>query len=206
MRVVAGTAKGRRLKSPETKGTRPVMDRVKTALFDILASRVQDAQFLDLFGGTGSIGIEALSRGASAATFVELERLAVTCIRDNLEITGFTGKSEVWRGDAFTYLERASAAGKRYDIIYIAPPQYHGLAARALSALDAAPLTDHDGLVIAQIHPRERSDLDGLPLACLTLVDERRYGSTLLLFFEHHTTGEVMGGGGQLPASAAQAS
>ncbi|MGZ3663792.1 MAG: RsmD family RNA methyltransferase, partial [Ktedonobacterales bacterium] len=84
MRVVAGTAKGRKLKAPKTPGTRPVMDRVKTALFDILARRVRGTRFLDLFAGTGSIGIEALSRGASAATFIELGPEALRCVRDNL--------------------------------------------------------------------------------------------------------------------------
>ncbi|MGO8947460.1 MAG: 16S rRNA (guanine(966)-N(2))-methyltransferase RsmD, partial [Ktedonobacterales bacterium] len=184
MRVVAGTAKGRKLKSPATPGTRPVMDRVKTALFDILAYRIRDTRFLDLFGGTGSIGIEALSRGASSATFVELDSPAVKCIRDNLASTGFTGKSEVLQTDAFIFLERAYTTGRRYDIVYIAPPQYRGLAARAVAQLDVAPLTDPAGLVIAQIHPRERHDLDGLTLKRLQRIDERRYGSTLLVFYE----------------------
>jgi len=183
MRVVAGSAKGRKLKSPSTPGTRPVMDRVKTALFDILAPRVRDTHFLDLFAGTGSIGIEALSRGAAEATFIELDPEALRCVRENIAITGFTNKSVVLRSDAFAYLERAHSSGKRFDIVYLAPPQYHGLAARALAQTDAAPVTDPGGLVIAQVHPRERSDLDTIALSRLHRVDERRYGSTLLVFY-----------------------
>src|SRR5215475_6448711 len=84
MRVVAGSAKGRRLVGPKTPGTRPVMDRVKTALFDILASDIADTRFLDLFAGTGSIGIEALSRGAAFATFIERSPEALRCVQQNL--------------------------------------------------------------------------------------------------------------------------
>jgi 16S rRNA (guanine(966)-N(2))-methyltransferase RsmD len=185
MRVVAGSAKGRRLKSPKSPGTRPVMDRVKTALFDILAPRIAETRFLDLFGGTGGIGIEALSRGAASATFTELSPEMVRLIKENLQITELAERAEVLRADAFRFLESAAATGRRYDIVYVAPPQYQGMAARAVAQLDAAPLTEPGGLVIAQIHPRERDTLDRLALRRLGLVDERRYGSTLLLFFEH---------------------
>jgi 16S rRNA (guanine966-N2)-methyltransferase len=185
MRVVAGSAKGRRLVGPKTPETRPVMDRVKTALFDILAPDIVDTRFLDLFAGTGSIGIEALSRGAARATFVELSSEALRCVRQNLTITGFERQAEVLRMDAFAYLAGAFAAGTRYDLVYVAPPQYQGLAARALVALDAQLLTEPGGLVIAQVHPRERAELDALTLTRLRGYDERRYGSTLLLFYEH---------------------
>jgi 16S rRNA (guanine(966)-N(2))-methyltransferase RsmD len=185
MRVVAGSAKGRRLKSPKSSDTRPVMDRVKTALFDILAPSIRDTRVLDLFGGTGAVGIEALSRGAASATFTELSPEMVKLIKDNLSITRLADHAEVLRADAFRFLESAAASGRRYDIVYVAPPQYHGMAARAVSQLDTAPLTEPGGLVIAQIHPRERDTLDRLGLRRLVLVDERRYGSTLLMFYEH---------------------
>jgi 16S rRNA (guanine966-N2)-methyltransferase len=191
MRVVAGTAKGRKLKSPASSGTRPVMDRVKTALFDILAYRIRDTGFLDLFGGTGSIGIEALSRGAAKATFIELDGPAIRCIHENLAITGLGDRAEVMRADAFAFLRQANSDGRRYDIVYLAPPQYQGLAARALAELDVAPLVPAGGLVIAQIHPRERGDLDGLQLQRLKRIDERRYGSTLLVFYEPAETTEL---------------
>jgi 16S rRNA (guanine(966)-N(2))-methyltransferase RsmD len=185
MRVVGGSAKGRRLKSPKSPGTRPVMDRVKTALFDILSPRIVETRFLDLFGGTGSIGIEALSRGAASATFTELSPEMVRLIKENLAITRLAEHAEVLRADAFRYLQSAAAGGRRYDIVYIAPPQYQGMAARALAQLDAAPLTEPGGLVVAQIHPREREALARLTLRRLRLYDERRYGSTLLMFYEH---------------------
>ncbi len=184
MRVVAGSAKGRHLKSPKSEGTRPVMDRVKTALFDILAPRIVGTRFLDLFGGSGGIGIEALSRGARSATFIELNPAMVKLIRENLAITGLAENAEVLRADAFRFLENAASTGRRYDIVYVAPPQYQGMAARAVAHLDRAPLTEEGGLVIAQIHPRERDTLDALPLRTLHPMDERRYGSTLLIFYQ----------------------
>ncbi len=186
MRVIAGSAKGRRLRGPDTLETRPILDRVKTALFDILAPDVPDARFLDLFAGAGSVGIEALSRGAAAVTFVELSGEIVRLVRENLALTRLDANAEVIRADAFVFLRDARAQRREYDIIYVAPPQYRQLAAQAVERLDSAPLTAPGGLVIAQIHPRERPDFDTLTLTRLRRYDERVYGSTLLLFYEHH--------------------
>lgn len=184
MRVIAGTAKGRQLKSPNSPKTRPIIDRVKTALFDVLADRVAEATILDLFGGVGSVGIEALSRGARHATFVELDGGIAQILRDNLRLTQTEDRAEVIRGNAFRFLQSAATAARAFDLIYVAPPQYHQLAAQALQQLDAAPLTTPDGLIIVQIDPRERLDLTTLSLRHFVLTDERRYGSTLLMFYE----------------------
>jgi 16S rRNA (guanine966-N2)-methyltransferase len=192
MRVVTGEAKGRRLKSPKTAGTRPIIDRVKTALFDILSTRVEDARFLDLFAGTGSVGIEALSRGAAHATFIEMSHSALKLVRENLKITGLGDRAETLHADAFKFLQAHAthatgangASGRAYDIIYVAPPQYLELAARALAMLDTSPLLAPDGLVIVQIHPKERPIVAAVPLTRLSQVDERKYGSTLLMFYE----------------------
>jgi len=191
MRVVTGEAKGRKLKGPRTPGTRPIIDRVKTALFDILSVRVEDARFLDLFAGTGSVGIEALSRGAASATFIEMNYSVLQLVRENLKITGLADRAETLRTDAFKFLqlytpESQSLPGsqkREYDIIYVAPPQYQGMAARALQLLDASRLLPDTGLVIVQIHPKERPVVAAVPLTRLVLTDERRYGSTLLMFY-----------------------
>ncbi len=105
MRVVTGEAKGRRLKAPKTAGTRPIIDRVKTALFDILSTRVEEARFLDLFAGTGSVGIEALSRGAAHATFIEMSYTVLKLVRENLKITGLGDRAETLHADAFKFLQ-----------------------------------------------------------------------------------------------------
>jgi len=188
MRVVTGEAKGRKLKAPKTAGTRPIIDRVKTALFDILSTRVEDARFLDLFAGTGSVGIEALSRGAAHATFIEMNHSVLKLVRENLKITGLGDRAETLQADAFKFLQSNAVqngnAQRVYDMIYVAPPQYHEMAARALAMLDSSPLLAEDGLVIVQIHPKERSAVASVPLTRLVLSDERKYGSTLLMFYE----------------------
>lgn len=196
MRVVAGEAKGRRLKAPDTMGTRPIIDRVKTALFDILSGEVEDTRFLDLFGGVGSVGIEALSRGAAHATFIEMNYKVLKLLRENLQITGLANRAETLHGDAFKFLQQNSASSQSiqkvaYDIIYVAPPQYQSMAARALEVLDSSPLVADDGLVIVQIHPKEREGVAAIQCKHLLLSDERRYGSTLLMFYrvkEEHST------------------
>jgi 16S rRNA (guanine(966)-N(2))-methyltransferase RsmD len=193
MRVISGSARGRKLKSPKSSETRPIMDRVKTALFDILAPEIMGMRILDLFAGTGAVGIEALSRGAESATFIERSPEAWRLVRENLALTNLSDRAEILRTDAFAYLQQASATGRRFDLVYVAPPQYVNMATQALTQLDISPLTEPDGLVIVQIHPQERAELDALTLKRLRRYDERRYGSTLLLFYTHdeesHATG-----------------
>jgi 16S rRNA (guanine(966)-N(2))-methyltransferase RsmD len=157
-----------------------VTDRVKESLFNILGADVRAARFLDLFAGTGGVGIEALSRGAAEAVFVEQGRAALETLRANLAITKLADHARVVRADVFSFL--AGSPDAPFDYVYIAPPQYKNLWAQTLRAIDANPawLSD-DAQVIVQIHPREFKEL---PLEHLTLVDERKYGSTLLCFYE----------------------
>src|SRR5437773_8468965 len=108
MRVVTGEAKGRRLKGPKTIGTRPIIERVKQALFNILSVHVEDARFLDLFAGTGSVGIEALSRGAARATFIEMNHKVLALVRENLQITGLADRAETIHADAFKFLQNGA--------------------------------------------------------------------------------------------------
>lgn len=180
LRVIAGAAKGRKLKMVPGEGTRPVMDRVKQAVFNIIGGGIVDSTFLDLFGGTGSVGIEALSRGAARAVFVESNRLALQTIRANLDITGFGARAQVIRGDALNYLQTRPPAG--FDYIYIAPPQYESLWIQSLRLIDARPdWLNPDGWAIAQIDPVEYGEQ---AFSTLALIDERKYGSTLLCFYE----------------------
>lgn len=178
MRVIAGSAKGRKLESVPGTSTRPITDRVKEALFNILGASIEGARFLDLFAGTGAVGIEALSRGAARAVFCERDRLALRTIGHNLQATGLANRARVVAGDAFRFLR--NPGGERFDFVYIAPPQYKGIWIRALQAVDEGDVLAPGGIAIVQIHPKERQDV---PLRRLRLFDERRYGSTLLLFY-----------------------
>ena len=184
LRIIGGSARGRKLQMVPGEGTRPISDRAKESLFNLLGADIESAAVLDLFAGTGSVGIEALSRGASKATFVESDRQAVNIIQANLKTVGFAERGRVLRADVFIYLRNTPNAG--FDFIHIAPPQYHNLWAEALAAIDARPnWVNPDGVVVAQIDPREFSEL---PLTNLTLVDQRRYGSTLLALYERPGT------------------
>jgi 16S rRNA (guanine(966)-N(2))-methyltransferase RsmD len=180
LRVISGTAKGRRLKSVPGDTTRPVTDMVKQALFDILAGDVVDSAWWDLFGGTGAVGIEALSRGAAFVRFSDLNRLPIETIKANLQTTGFAERAEVRRSNAFAML--SAPPDKQFDYIYIAPPQYKEMWSKALWTLDANPgwLTEA-AWVIVQIHPKEYHHLE---FKNLTEFEERKYGSTLLVFYE----------------------
>lgn len=139
-----------------------------------------EASFLDLFGGTGSVGIEALSRGARLTCFIDLNRAAVNTIKANLEKTRLKDRAKVLQADALALLKREP--NRAYDYIYIAPPQYKGLWKRSLQLLDENPgWMKDDSWVIVQIDPVEYEQQD---LKRLAEFEQRRYGSTLLVFYE----------------------
>jgi len=179
LRVIAGSAKGRKLLSVPGEGTRPITDRVKESLFDIIGADIEGALLLDLFAGTGSVGIEALSRGAQHVILIDKAFQAIQVLRKNLELTGLARQATVIKGDAFRYLAD-SAAQRGMDYIYVAPPQYQELWAKAMLALDERDLLADDGMIIVQIHPKEAHPLE---LQRFQLERERRYGSTLLQFW-----------------------
>jgi 16S rRNA (guanine966-N2)-methyltransferase len=180
LRVIAGSAKGRKLKLVPGDTTRPIMDRVKEALFNIIGRDIYDAVFLDLFAGTGSVGIEALSRGAAKAIFLDLEPKAIKTIQDNLAASKLTEKAMVRRADALKLV--AQVPTEDYDFVYIAPPQYKSLWLDALKILDAneAWMKNTDTQFIVQIDPSEEAHVE---FKHLQETDRRKYGNTLLWFF-----------------------
>jgi 16S rRNA (guanine(966)-N(2))-methyltransferase RsmD len=180
LRIIAGSARGRKLRAVPGDITRPISDRVKESLFNIISADIEGAVFLDLFAGTGSVGIEALSRGARLVRFVDRHRLAIKTVRGNLESTGLSAGADVRQVDAFSFLD--GPVDHVYDYVYIAPPQYKGIWKRALLTIDTCKdwLSD-DAWVIVQIHPKEYQYLD---LENLVEFDQRKYGSTLLVFYE----------------------
>lgn len=175
MRVISGAAKGKRLRAVPGSGTRPITDRVKESVFDILGD-LEGVRFLDLFSGTGGVAIEALSRGAECATLVERSAVAAGVIRENLRSTGMAKAATLVQADVFRYLE---STRDEFDVVYVAPPQYKGLWKETLRALDreASPAVD---LVVVQIHPKE---YEPLCLTHLELEETRRYGSTMICLY-----------------------
>ncbi len=177
--VIGGKAKGFNLRSVPGGGTRPIMAKVKAAVFNIVSPYILGSTWLDLFAGTGSVGIEALSRGADLARFVENSKAAVKTIRANLEHTGLSESAEVWHKNVFTLLKEP--ADRRFDFVYIAPPQFKDLWVQTLYALDLNPdyLLD-DSWILVQIDKVEYKPLE---LENLKLFDRRSYGSTELVFY-----------------------
>jgi 16S rRNA (guanine966-N2)-methyltransferase len=174
MRVIGGRLGGRRIVAPRGHSTRPTPDRVREALFSILVS-VEGCRVLDLFAGSGALGIEALSRGAVSATFVDSSRAAVAAIRRNLESLGL--EAEVRCQDAVAFLQAARIAAAQYDLVFLDPPYRQASAlGRALSTA-LAPVLAPGARVVAE------SDRRGPPELDLDLQDERRYGDTMIRFF-----------------------
>ena len=180
LRVISGSAKGRILKSVPGDTTRPITDRVKESLFNIISRDVIDSNWWDMFGGTGAVGIEALSRGATFCRFTDLNRAPIDAIKFNLTATRLASRAEAKRADAFSLL--ASHPDRAFHYIYVAPPQYQEMWSQALTNLDSnLEWLEEDGWAIAQIHPKEYKRLD---FDKIIEFDQRKYGSTLLVFYE----------------------
>ncbi len=178
MRVIAGIAKGRRLESAVGDETRPITDRVKEALFNILMPYLEGAVFLDLFAGTGSVGIEALSRGAEKCYFLEVNRKAYDACRKNIDHCGFSEQGELRNADAFAYLKSAK---KSFDIIFIDPPQFKNMWVEVLKMIAERPnLLKNEAMVIVKIHPKEYEEFSSS-----TLEEYRvsKYGNNSLVFY-----------------------
>ena len=184
LRIIGGKARGRKIRSVPGDTTRPVTDKVREALFNILGTDIQGASLLDLFAGTGSVGIEALSRGAGTVCFVELNRKAIEIIHENLRSTGLIEGAMVKHLDAFAML--AGEVSRKYDYVYIAPPQYKQMWSKALQSLDQhCDWLSEDAWVIVQIHPIEYIPMGvDFPIQHLEEFDQRHYGSTLLVFYQ----------------------
>ena len=166
MQVVAGSARRILLKTIPGDQTRPTSNRIKETLFNILQPVVQGSRFLDLFAGSGAIGIEALSRGAREAVFVEKSRQACACIEDNLTRTHLKEKASVMTTDVFAAVKRLALKGQPFDIIFLDPPYDAGYEEEVLRELAASPLVNEDTLIIAEMRiGRQLDGLDGMGLA-----------------------------------------
>jgi len=180
MRIIGGSLRGRRLVDWEESEIRPVRDFVRSALFSIAADFVPGAVCLDLFAGIGTLGLEALSRGARSCLFVDDAAEACGIIRRNLDALDLLHAGEVFEGDWREAVDRYGRRGRRFDLVFVDPPYFRNLAASALSTLGRTRPFADDPLVIAATHKTEDLDSTYGPLA---LVDRRRYGDNLLLFY-----------------------
>ncbi len=182
MRIIAGEAKGRRLKSVSGKNTRPTADRVKEALFSIIAALVPDAKFLDLFAGTGSVGMEAISRGAKSAVFVDASESSVRVIQENLGLCGFDDRGLVVRMDGLEFLKKKAAQLAPFDLVFLDPPYDIGLVPKALHAL-----SEHKGILTdcgwVIVEARKGSVESEAEVVGLERFRQAYYGDTVLVFY-----------------------
>ncbi len=180
MRVITGSAKGRRLKMPKGGKTRPAMNKVKGSTFNIISKLVPNARFLDLFAGSGNLGIEALSRGASFAAFVDSSRECTKTIKENLEITKLNEKGRVFTMDCLKFLR--SKKLDAFDVVFIDPPYLKGLLEPILQYLPQSPLFHQETLFIIERQKKDNLNLEEKPY--LRMTDERSFGDTVSTFFK----------------------
>jgi 16S rRNA (guanine(966)-N(2))-methyltransferase RsmD len=179
MRVIAGERKGHNLKTPEGLSTRPTSDKVKGSLFSMLQDFVYGKKVLDLFAGSGALGIEALSRGAHSCIFLDTDFKARQCIKDNLIHTKFTNNGEILNSDSITYLKTCSAT---FDLIFIDPPYNKGLSAKALEIISERKLLNPGGFISVETDETEPPlpDYDGL-----LCVKSKQYGRISLKIYKN---------------------
>ncbi len=180
MRVIAGTARGLKLLAPQAEVVRPTADRMKECLFNMLQSQMPCERFLDVFSGSGAIGIEALSRGAQQAVFIEQDKRCAQTIVQNLEKARMLQKSRVFTEDYASALARCGQEGLQFHIIFLDPPYGQGFLEKALAKIVAYHLLQPGGLIVA-----EQSTTEAAPeVSGLTLLKQKSYKTTTFAFLE----------------------
>lgn len=185
MRIIAGSAKGRKLIAPRGRDIRPTLDRVREALFNILGQNLAGKKFLDLFAGSGVVGIEALSRGAEVAVLVEKDREACRVIQKNLELCGFSDRARVICRDVIRALP--SLRGEKFNVVFADPPYYQGWEEKIFPLLARYRLVPPGGVVVVESGKKTVLPAE---LAGFSLKRREIYGDTSLNFFVWEETGE----------------
>lgn len=181
MRVISGVARGTKLNSIDSTDTRPTLDRVKEALFNIIQNIIDDSIVLDLFAGSGAIGIECISRGAKKAYFCEKSHEAVKMIRQNIEKTRFIDKSEILQQDYKKALKNYSVRNIKFDIVFLDPPYKNDIAVDAVQDIIELGLLRKNGVIIIETDEKER-ELKELEKLQVEVYDLRKYGRVNLIF------------------------
>lgn len=182
MRIIAGVAKGRKILSPEGMGTRPTLDRIKESIFSIIQHRIMDAVVLDQFAGTGSLGLEAVSRGAKECHLIDKGDVTFNYLKQNVINLKFEDKCTCHKGDCYRYLEEFGKTGKVFNLIFIDPPYVKEMIPPSIELITKYNLLDKDGLIVTKIDSSEIIyEGDGN----IILINKRKYGNTTVCFYEH---------------------
>ena len=183
MRIIAGTARGRRLTVPSTNDVRPTTDRVREALFSHLAASVAGSDILDLFAGSGALGLESLSRGAKAVVFVEQSRTTFSCLKKNIEELGFDGCCTCHLANALTWLKKQKDHGPKFDLIFLDPPYDRNYLQPALALIADTDCLTPTGTIIAEHrHGLQMESLDLSP--AFRIKRTKEYGKTAITTLE----------------------
>ena len=177
MRVITGSARGVRLKTPEGLKTRPTSDRVKEAVFSVIQFEIEGGRFLDLFAGTGQMGIEALSRGAASAVFVDGWKDACQLVRENLRLTRLSDKAKVVNSDYLSYLQ---SCREKFDIVFLDPPYAEIFLENALNKISEIDILSDRGIIICERPAEKQLDLE---ISGLQRSKDYRYGKTWVTVF-----------------------
>lgn len=180
MRIITGTAKGFKLKAPRGLDVRPTGDRVKESIFNIIKSSVMSADVLDLFAGTGNLGLEALSRGANSAVFVDSASSSLSVVKENALHTCLAERAEFIKSDAVKAIDRLFDTGRTFDLIFCDPPYNKGYVAAILDKLNGKSLLRAGGLLVLEHTKREPVTVT---TKVLTMVRQEKYGETTVTFF-----------------------
>jgi 16S rRNA (guanine(966)-N(2))-methyltransferase RsmD len=179
MRIITGSAKGTKLKTPRDRLIRPTADKVKGSVFNVLGPKVVGANVLDLFGGTGNLGLEALSRGANSAVFVDQSETSIGLIKNNAASTKLADRVTIYRGEVLRTLDKFMATGKKFDLIFCDPPYNKGLVTAVLAKIDQSTLLTSGGTIIME---HSRHEPAAAVWNILTVDRTLRYGETMISF------------------------
>lgn len=179
MRVISGSARGLKLNTPANNDIRPTTDRVKESMFNIISPQVYDSIVLDLFSGSGALGIECISRGAKEAYFCDKSKESVKVLKSNIEKTRFNEKSHVMNEDYRSAIRKLAAKGLTFDLIFVDPPYYEGLFENVLKSIDDYGILSEDGIIVVE----HDADIEMKDMGDLYVYKEKKYGITMLTFY-----------------------
>lgn len=177
MRIISGEHKGRRLAGGKKTGLRPTSDRVKESIFNVLQKEIEGKRILDLFAGAGTLGIEALSRGAESVTFVDASRQSMSILRKNLRDLSLENRSTTLRSDGLEALEKLK---RRFHLIFADPPYLKGFVQRIVDSVAGSEVLHKNGILILEHHKKEKFSF---PEKSLSILKQRRFGDTMISFF-----------------------
>lgn len=191
MRIISGTARGRKLLSPKNEGritekgemraTRPTLDRIKVSMFNIISHKIYGARVLDMFAGTGSLGLECASRGAKEVVLVEKFKETFDILNENIVNLGFREVSRAYHRDSYEFIKSLGSKGEKFDIIFVDPPYLNSMVEESVKLIDEYDLLTNNGVIISKY---DKDEPIYRPEGKFELVDERKYGNTILGFYQ----------------------